>query len=109
MAFFRKKTGNWAYGLGIAWGMSIFLNLRGYGFHKINLKKSPAAGCFLIYTLLKPGKWLIIPKNLGIDHAKTWELTKNGHGNLGKTRDLTISFRRNPASLKSLLTKYELN
>ena len=44
----------------------------------------------VIHILLKPGKWLIIPKNLGIDHAKTWELTKNGHGNLGKTWDLTI-------------------
>ena len=86
------------------------------GFIK-SLKKSPVVDFSLIYNyirllihiLLKPGKWLIIPKNLRIDHAKTWELTKNGHGNLGKTRDLTISFRRNSASLKSLLTKYELN
>ena len=51
---FRQKTwekpGNWAYGLGIAWEMSIFKNMGGFGFHKINFKKSPAAGCFLIYT-----------------------------------------------------------
>ena len=95
MAFFRKKKrekpGNWAYGLGIAWEMSIFKNMGDMGFIK-SIKKIACGGLLFNLQLLKPGKWLITPKNLGIDHAKTWELTKNGHGNLGKTWDLTIFF-----------------
>ena len=98
MAFFEKKLGKtWELGIwpGNSLGNEHFQKYM--GFIK-SIKKIACGGLLfnlqlyslaklLIHILLKPGKWLIIPKNLGIDHAKTWESTKNGHGNLGKTWD----------------------
>ena len=65
---FRQKTwekpGNWAYGLGIAWEMSIFKNMEGYGFHKI-IKKI-ACGRLLFNLQLY---------SLANTHiTKTWEM-----------------------------------
>ena len=64
-----EKPGNWAYGLGIAWEMSIFKNMGGYGVHKINLKKSPACGGMLFNLQLY---------SLANTHIiKTWEMAYN--------------------------------